>query len=185
MATKTEIANPSLLKASAQLSQRIDAIGVGVAAIKRLEAEVETLKNEVKAQALAAYFAENLNSAQPDHTFDINGRTYVAQVNFENNYFLNKERFDQLKAIMTDRHPLFPLLQERPVVNVDVHDLDEEDRVEFYKEIKDICDTYGVAGFVDEKYVVAPEFHDQRHDLIPKVNLAINAIMPIKVAITI
>lgn len=185
MAIKTATANEGLLEASPELSKLIDSIGIGVAAIKRLEAEVEAQKVQLREQAKTAYFAANFQADTPVHTYDANGRTFVAQINFENAYFLNKERYQQLQALLGEQHPLADHIQEQPVVNINVHELDQDERVEFYRAIKDVCEDHGVQGFVDEKYVVAPEFHDERHEVLPRVNQAIDGILPLKVAITI
>ena len=183
MAFKTETANESLIEANAENSKLVDSIGVTVAAIKVLEKEVEDKKNELRNLAKAAYWDHNFQADEPQHTFDANGRTYVAQINFENAYHLNKERFQQLTAILGE--DLMEHIQEQPVVNINVNDLDKDERVEFYRAIKEVCDEHGVQGFVDEKYVVAEAFHNERHEWLPRVNQAVDNVLPLKVSITI
>lgn len=183
MAFKTETPNGSLLKANTETSKLVDTIGVTSLAVKQLEKELNEKKTQLRTLAKQAYWDHNFQEDDIEHTFDVPGRTCIAQLNFENSYHLNKDRYDQVKAILGDN--LEGMLQERPVVNIDVNDLDPETRVEFYRAIKEICDEYSVEGFVDEKYVVSQEFHDARHELIPRVNHAIDAVLPVTVAITI
>ena len=60
----------------------------------------------------------------------------------------------------------------------------KDDQVACWKELAAVCRKYGVVGVVDDKYSVEPEFHDERHVLIPEVNRAIDEILPLQVHIT-
>jgi hypothetical protein len=186
MAFKTNIANETILEQTADITKLVDQLGVVSKAIDKLQVEEEKLKTTLKTQAKEAWFTYNFETYQgPQHTFDQSGRNFIAQINFENSYFLNKERFTQLQPLIVEDAWLIEAFQEQPVVNINVHELEPEERTEFYKAIKEVCDDFGVQGFVDEKYVVDPEFHNQRHELLPAVNKAIDAILPVKIAVTI
>ena len=173
----------------------VDDIAVKVEALKEAEALADEAKAKLKQAAKDAYWEINFGG-EPVHVFDANGRTNVLQINFPNRYILETkdtpekkgetamEKVQRLVQLLGADCPLLQYFTQKTICNVDVTELDKPQMVEFFKEMSAVCKKYGLQGYVDDKVELDPEFHNARHELMPQINKAIDAIMPVQVHIT-
>jgi hypothetical protein len=155
--------------------------------IKLAEKELVIYKDRLKAAARLSYFVSNdfTDDATGDHAhstvFSVEGKNQSVQLNFDAQYSLNAERFEQLSQTAAR-----PYLEKHEVVTIDSYALHKTNQVSLYKELAAVCKKYGLTGIVDDKYVVNPDFHTARHSIISvDENLGIDEIMPVRVSVTV
>lgn len=189
MAFKTDLPNEDLfIEADPEIREAVtdlvDEIVEAVDELKAAEERAGELKDELRELAKEVYWDVNFQQKAPQHTFDARGKANAIQVNFLNKYDLDKDKGIRIYQLLGKGVALLKHLQEKTIVSVDTSSLEKQQEIECWKELLAVCKKYGVTAVVDDKYTVAPEFHDDRHVLMPEVNQAIDEILPVQVHVT-
>jgi hypothetical protein len=199
MAFKTEEPNTDLFETADREVARevrtlVDDIYTTVEQLKAAEKAAEEAKARLRDLALARYWNANFRSDNPDHTFDALGFDHNIQINVPNKYIIQdsdgvtaKEKVAQIIAILGEDHRLADRFEQKTTVSFDLTSLDPETFRECLQALIELRDEYGLDeqdAIVDDTFSVAEQFHDERHQLLPAVNNALNKIVPVQVHIT-
>lgn len=184
MAKVTNEANPALTGSNnKRVRELVESISDLVPEVREMEARETELKQRLRTRLKPFYWAFNRGEALfSAHTFDVPGQNgTLVQVNFVDKYFVNKDRYDALRANIQG---LDRWLVASYDIKINPQNLRGQRKAEFLTELRDLCRRYGVNPSVQDYFGFTPVFHEERWELGDDVNQEVDAIVPMEVQIT-
>lgn len=188
MATKTAEPNAQLIcegvEDNRKLTQLADSIAKAVAATKAAQAKERELKAELVALVKPVWLNVNFQSNEPEHIFDVVGRTAVLQVDLMNKYQLKEDAIPKLKELLGAAARC--IFEDHHSITVDLTGYSLGERSEVLRVIEDHACVPDDRITIENSKEVREDFHDRRHKLfIPAVNRRIDQLLPVHTQVTV